>query len=275
MNILGVALGVLSLVASAVFYWLSRTPKRVEYAVGPLRRLLLPNVHEARGLSVRYGDEVLADPHTVDVDIRNVGKTPARPEDFHVPISIKCSNTDVIAADVVAAPDTFPRPALSLASRATCEVAPVLINPNEWFRVQLLLRGMPQDVRVTARIAGIDFKAERNRQRDRGSLASRTVNRFPGATSFGIAVIASAVAALTFGLLISVDRATVPALEGKTVQEAIPILEDRDLHLTSIACVESPGAGGRVVAQRPGPGTSVSAGGEVSIVIEDDECPAQ
>lgn len=155
----GAGIGVLGiLMGIAIALW-QRRPKLLDYRVVSN----IPVVASRTGglkdkLEVRYGGHQLSDPHIATIRITNTGKAAVRVEDYESPISINYDNETSRQLDgfVVAVSNPEVRPKIKVAideALGYIAVRPGLLNPREWFSVQIVSEGHSGNIEVETRFA--------------------------------------------------------------------------------------------------------------------------
>lgn len=268
---LGLGIGTLGVILTVAFAIFSRRPKRLSYTsqITPIR---IP--HDI-GLTVQYKDTALTAPHVVTVRIANTGKVEIRSEDFAGPLEINLPETTrVITAGVIGSAERV-NPEVAQQREDQVVLFPLLINPGEWFDLQLLTDGSGAGkTMVEGRIAGARLTDLKDRSRRRAML--KAVGRFAE-----YRVLSGLVASLAVGLtaatlpLALAREVDVPDLTGRPVAEAVDLLRLNQLHLGDLTTIPSPRPAGTVLDQHPSPGEGVTRGSQVSVVVAEPPLPRE
>lgn len=133
---------------------------------------------------VAYSGVDIDDPYIAVIRIANTGKVPISAADFNVgrPITFAYSKSGYWNAEIVATSDDLSASNISIAipdaipeePPRQVELVPQLLNPNEWFDLQLLSEGLGQPMQPSGRFAGQarpmkDFRTFARRQAARQS----------------------------------------------------------------------------------------------------------
>jgi hypothetical protein len=218
-------------------------------------------------LSVLCDGKKLDRPRLVIIRIANSGRMEVRPGDFDSdsPLTLSTSSQTMVATASVLR--TKPND-LSVALQKEphwVAVRPLLLNRGESVDIQLVLDGKDA-IDVTGRIAGgsiRDRAASRRRVRD--WLGARGPSIYLLGSTV-ILMLAFAVGEYFFVYKLD-PRVHVPSLIGHDIGSVLPNLRSVGLHLGSENAVPAEAPAGTIVDQSPGPGTPVSSGSSVTIVV--------
>jgi len=154
-------LGVIGVVVSIVAWMQQRQPKQLDYEVRSKVRVLGSHADEWRGqFYFSYRDIPIDDPWVSIVRIRNTGKKSISQHDFSSgePITLMSPSTLVDRQLMDASNDLSPREVAEINeyeddrdAEFPVLITPKLLNPREWFDVQVISDGGPGELRVTAR----------------------------------------------------------------------------------------------------------------------------
>lgn len=142
-----------SIVVALVVGIASWRPKHLDYAIVNDIPILWRGAHSFKqSMSVRYDDIELSDPRLVTVRIRNTGKKAIRPEDFDEPVSVSFTKNPPIQARIFEGTSPkFGRAAISRHGQGV-HVESLMINPRDWFDIQILSDGPHGNITVQSRI---------------------------------------------------------------------------------------------------------------------------
>jgi len=154
----GTALAAAGILAGVVIAVWQRQPKRLDYEVMNDVALLSRHERALRGkLTVEYNGVRMEAPQIVTVRIRNTGKRGVVDDDYVEPIAISYEMNPPAAVNVVdaslgVAGDLEPIFKLD-AVVSVVAFAPALMNPGEWFDVQMISDGRHGEIFVRTRFA--------------------------------------------------------------------------------------------------------------------------
>jgi len=121
-------------------------------------------------LNFKYDGQKIEDPRIVVIRIRNSGKQPIVEDDFQAgrPITVQYASNRPFTAMVTDMSDGLGPDSVVFADdrEARFAILPRLLNPKEWFQVQMMSAGKHGDIAVGCRLAG------QTRQMKRKSPAS-------------------------------------------------------------------------------------------------------
>jgi hypothetical protein len=205
--IVGTVVGIVGIVVALLIYRWQQNPKQLDYSMVNDLQLLSPHASEAgEALRVFYEDTVVRDPHIVTVQVRNTGKVAIVADDFVDPISITWKTARLIEGFPAGGSSRYIVGAMTM-TEGTGPVNPevALINPNEYFDVQLLLDGEPTDLQVTARFRDQSRPMQHREPSDlmvRGW--QRVIVRYPGLLAMITGLVAAILITYLFSLLVKV-----------------------------------------------------------------------
>jgi hypothetical protein len=153
--VVGIAAG---LAISGAFYYLQRRKKTLDWMSVTNAPLLNTRAKLADGLSIYWMNRPVSRPSIMIIRIKNTGREAIRAEDFAQPISMAFDKVQVLVAIVS---ETSPNLGdispihevgdSGIIDRITIE--PRLLNPGEWFDIQLLFDGKAGYPSVSTRFA--------------------------------------------------------------------------------------------------------------------------
>ena len=124
--------------------------KEIEQSIPVLR----PEAETTPELILTYAGEAIWEAHLVILKIKNTGNISISVEDFEKNIGISTGGVDVLDAEVIdKTPDELD-PKVRFANDGI-EIIPLLLNPNDEFRLKILLRQPPKKLVVRSRIKAI------------------------------------------------------------------------------------------------------------------------
>jgi len=124
--------------------------KEIEQSISVLR----PEAETTPELILTYAGEAVWDAHMIVMKIKNTGNTPISVDDFEKSIIISTGGVDVLDAEVIdKTPDDL-NPEVRTGND-DIEIIPLLLNPNDQFRLKILLRQPPNKLMVRSRIKTI------------------------------------------------------------------------------------------------------------------------
>lgn len=124
--------------------------KEIEQSISVLR----PEADSTPELILTYDGEAVWEAHMVVLKIKNTGNKPISVDDFEKSIIISTGGVDVLDAEVIdKIPDDLDPEVRS--SNDDIEIIPLLLNPNDQFRLKILLREPPKKLIVRSRIKAI------------------------------------------------------------------------------------------------------------------------
>lgn len=148
---------VLAVLAPFIIYRLQARPKQFDYKVVTEGKLI-SDTHftQTNALRILYGAQELRDPRILVVDLVNSGNTEIRKDDFEDPVRLLLPHgTTVVTSEVVSTSPEELSPSIALLKHDGVKLQPLLLNSGDWIRLQLLLDGPAQHLRVLGRIAGV------------------------------------------------------------------------------------------------------------------------
>jgi PASTA domain len=276
LTVLGLSLGVISILVAIFIAIKQRRPKRVIYDITANRRIVTGTDYKVtKGLVVTYGDRRLSDPYLVVVRIANGGKVEIRPEDWEESLSLK-THSEVVDSGVVGTSSKDMSVELTRVEAHQVTIGEVLLNQGEWFDVQMLVDGPGGVSDASARIAGARLEPGKSIKPTQPK-AYILWSRHPMALVLIASVVAgvAVVVAVPFMInhLANQDRlpifptTRVPLLIGKSASQVVPDLHSAHLHLGNETFIPSLEPTGTVVDQYPGAGSQEEVGERVSIVV--------
>jgi hypothetical protein len=166
--IMGLVLGIIGILITIGVAILQRTPKRVTYDISANRRIIDRAAYQTSGaLAVMYEKRQLKDPYLMVVRVANGGKVEIRPEDWVEPFSLQ-TYPEIIDSGVVGTSSKDLNVAVEELKTHQVVFSKLLLNPGEWFDIQVLVDGPGGITGVSARIAGATlepFRRPKTRQR--------------------------------------------------------------------------------------------------------------
>lgn len=148
-----VALAVVTLVVTFILFRSNRQAKALAYAIVDNRPLVMgPSQFP---LEVRYGGHLVKNPRLVVWRLANSGGQPIEVPHFEEAISFKVAGAKILSSEVTKTrPSTF-RPTVEQRGDDMVVMERRLMNPGDLVEVQMLIDGLPEDLRMESRIAGI------------------------------------------------------------------------------------------------------------------------
>jgi hypothetical protein len=266
LGIVGLIIGVGSIIVSIGIALWQRRPKRVIYDVSANRRLITPTSYETSGaLHVKFADRTLKDPHLIVVRVANDGKAEIRPEDWETPFTLKM-RSEIIDSAVVGTSSDGLNAFIGVREPHEVRCSKMLLNTGEWFDIQMLVDGQEDVPDVSARIAGAKLTP--------GRFSTASAEKRPESYRWipwllGLVLVIGVVAGVAYYLLSGPPTTSTPLLIGKSLSQVVPALQRANLHLGSQQFIPSSTPAGIVVDQYPSPGTRLDVGSQVSIVISE------
>lgn len=106
-------------------------------------------------LKLTYKDQTISRVTAATIQVANTGTVPIEMHDFERPLTIRFDNDSMIlaASPSEQEPDNL-RPEITVNS-STVTISPLLLNPRDQFRLNIILRGEFKEPTVDARISGI------------------------------------------------------------------------------------------------------------------------
>jgi hypothetical protein len=268
LTIFGLSLGVLGILATILIAIRQRRPKRIVYDITAHRRIITQTGYQVtKPLVVSYGDRKLSDPYLVVVRIANTGKMEIRPEDWEEPLSLTVGS-EIVDSGIVGTSSRDLKVEVTHVDSRQIRCSKILLNPGEWFDIQMLVDGPGNMSEASARIAGARLepgKSPKPPQRRSYKYRRKWWNRY-------VIVGAVVVFSLAFEVVVLMNLGNspttrVPELVGGSAIQVVPDLHRAKLHLGNERFISSPGPSGTIVDQYPSAGSQVDLGSEVSIVI--------
>lgn len=188
-TIISAVAGVAALLIPVALFVLERQSKAL--TIETVSRARVADVTDP-GLSVlklTYRDKPIGRVTTATIEVKNSGTQPIQPPDFERPLVLRFSPAEsLLAATVTERAPANLIPQITLDS-STITISPLLLNPGDRFRLNLVLQGDFDEPTADARIAGI-----RN--------VSRTTLREERTTVTGVMfVILGCLATIAYGYL--------------------------------------------------------------------------
>jgi hypothetical protein len=157
LTLTGWVIGLVSIIVAVVFYLRQRNPKRLDYQVVNSTPLLADRTNGlGDDLVVSHRGKKVADPHILTIRIINSGKQSVQAAEYDRPVTIAFRNAFHLASRVVDSSSGHVRPDLAVQlhlqdEAVVIETRPRLLNRGEWFNVQIVSDGAPQDLHVHSR----------------------------------------------------------------------------------------------------------------------------
>jgi hypothetical protein len=105
-------------------------------------------------LKLTYKDVEVSKLSSATIEIRNSGTRPIERTDFELPLVLRLPNTgDVFSATLSRQTPEYLAPVIT-SDGTTVSIAPLLLNPDDNFRLSIAIRGEINEPRVEARISG-------------------------------------------------------------------------------------------------------------------------
>jgi hypothetical protein len=157
-----------------------REPKRLDFEIVNSVAILTPHAEMIRGsLQVLYDDVPLNDPHIVTIRIVNTGKRAVVRDDFVQPIEIEYENNAPFDGNVVEeSHEGLFQPESIFGEDGESVIPsmlPELMNPGDFFAVQLLSDGGPGLIDVRCRFAD---QARAMRRINHDAIAAEVLKTF-------------------------------------------------------------------------------------------------
>lgn len=151
----GAAISLIAIAISILLFYRQRQRKSLAYQVLAHTPILTVG-EEIRGkLSVSYENTPVKNVHLLLLKFKNVGNLPIATADFEQAISIRFGITaKLLSHEVVNFAPSELSPNVSLRSNALI-LAPLLLNPNDYFTIKCLISEHNNEVDVTGRIIGV------------------------------------------------------------------------------------------------------------------------
>lgn len=151
----GVLVGLVSIVATVLVYYLQRAKPKLTAGLTRSRSLLSVPSQAAGKVTIEYDGMNVDNVHLIECLVANFGARPLLPNDFVSPLRITPSETTTILSAAIAT--EFPK---GLSAKLTLDptgvkLEPLLLNSGDSLTIQILASGENPGVDVSARLAGI------------------------------------------------------------------------------------------------------------------------
>jgi hypothetical protein len=169
-QIVGIAIGVVSLLLGVVYFRANRQRKALAYNVVSNTPLLTLDEELDGQVSVSFEGEPVGDLHVVVLAVANTGNVPIEQDDYETPLSFEFSGAEacVLSAQVV---KTRP-PSLNVSvdsDRNAVTLQKALLNSQDLIHVKVLVTRFQGSISASARIAGVrdvrEFKPQQRLDR--------------------------------------------------------------------------------------------------------------
>ena len=152
-TMVGAVIGLLGVVAALwIAFWQSK-PKRLDYEIRNNVPILSSHASALRGrMSVLFEGKHVDEPRLVTVRIKNTGKQAVTVDDYVDMIRVKFEKNPPF--DGFIADESIPGICTDVFDDLIAKVPamrPPLLNPGDWFDVQLISDGPPGEIEVTSR----------------------------------------------------------------------------------------------------------------------------
>jgi hypothetical protein len=151
LEILGLAIGLVSVVVSIVFGIRAEKAKALVLQYSPARPLL---ALQANNLQVNYDGKVARRPYILSARLENTGSVPIEERDIERPLVLRFRNAKVLGAEI-----SERRPidlsGVSKFDESTVTLVPRLMNPGDSFAFDVVFDGVPAAPDASVRISGL------------------------------------------------------------------------------------------------------------------------
>jgi hypothetical protein len=172
--------GILALIVTLFPLIIGRDTKQLSVETVTTAKLVDLSDPALSTLKLSYKDVEVSKLSVTTIEIRNSGSRPIERTDFEEPLLLRFRNTgDVLAATITKNNPEYLSPIIT-SDGTLVSIAPLLLNPDDTFRLSIQLRGEINEPRVEARISG--------------TTISRTTYPADTKTWYGIVVIIAATA---------------------------------------------------------------------------------
>jgi len=273
---IGPVIGVLGLIAGAVYFYLNRKPKRLNYYVRSSQALLARESTQHRHkVQVLVDGKAANDPMSSVIRIENSGKVEIKADDYVEPLILDLGASKVLALSAT----TGPKPwdfkldmvvAGIAPAKSELRLPPALFNEGDYVDLQILSdQRQPLQASLGGRLAGTKLiegppkaalRSLFSRKPRASFLSETTVAATIGAAGVIIATVVTVFAAPG-------DRAAVPNVREQPVSDAIELLNEEGFHVGDINRVPSTEPAGTVLDQSPAAPTKADTDEGVNLVI--------
>jgi hypothetical protein len=153
---IGAVLAAIAIGIAILLYYRQRRRKRLGYQILANTPVLTVD-EEIRGkIKVSYEDIAVRNLQLLLLKFINTGNVPIATVDFERPLSISFgSDAKILSSEVIASSPSDLSPSISATTQGIL-VAPLLLNPNDYFTIKALVTERQGGVSVTARIIGVE-----------------------------------------------------------------------------------------------------------------------
>ena len=151
---IGAVIAVLGIGAGFWVYWLQRQKKELAFGMISSRRMLSIADEVSSRVTVQLDGNSITDLHLLVYGLKNSGHRAIAPSDFERPLSITCSDGQVVSAEVTSQLPSNLGATLAI-SESRVELQPLLLNSGDQLLIQILLSAPIPATTVDARIVDI------------------------------------------------------------------------------------------------------------------------
>jgi len=155
---LGAVLAVVSILLAIFLYLRSRQRKSLSYEVLSQYPLISVNDEIKGRLKILLDDISVKDVHLLIIKLINNGNVAITASDYERPLNLNfAGDAVIISADVVESNPKNLTPTITKSNK-NVTLNPILINPNEFFTLKILVTGYNSSFSVDDRIAGVHVR---------------------------------------------------------------------------------------------------------------------
>ena len=152
----GALLAAIAIGIAILLYYRQRRRKRLGYQILANTPVLTVDEQIRGKIKVSYEDIAVQSLQLLLLKIMNTGNVSIATADFERPLSISFgSEAKILSSELIASSPSDLSPSISSTAQGIA-VAPLLLNPNDYFTIKALVSERQGDVSVTARIIGVE-----------------------------------------------------------------------------------------------------------------------
>jgi hypothetical protein len=153
---IGAVLAAIAIGIAILIYFRQRRRKRLGYQILANTPVLTVDEQIRGKIKVSYEDIPVRNLQLLLLKFSNTGNVPIATADFERPLSISFgSEAKILSSEVIASRPSDLSPSIS-ATGDGIALAPLLLNPNDYFTIKALVSERQGGVSITARIIGVE-----------------------------------------------------------------------------------------------------------------------
>ena len=139
----------------SLFPWFSQPNKSIEVRINSQSSISPLTINSDKQIKLMFDDHEINEPYFTEIEFKNIGNVPISKSEFEEPIEIYAKNQiNIIQANVSTSLPSDLNPNISK-NNNSIRIDPLLLNPNDMFRIRILTSESEPLFEVRSRIFGI------------------------------------------------------------------------------------------------------------------------